>query len=229
MAKISKVSDFFRDVRVELLQKVTWPSRKVLLEVTCVVLIFIMVETKEEIKTEKTKSSVNWYLLSVYSGYEDKVKKTLLQKVKSLGKEDKILKVEVPIDYQVRLKNGKREVVPERVYPGYVLIEMILDDDTWLLVRNTPYVVGFVGSEGKPTPLSDEEVNKMLLRVGADEAKAKLNFDINDSVKIVGGPFDGMIGVVEEIDKDTEKAKVRLMLFGRDMPVELDFVNIDKI
>ena len=188
-----------------------------------------MVETKEEIKTEKTKSSVNWYLLSVYSGYEDKVKKTLLQKVKSLGKEDKILKVEVPIDYQVRLKNGKREVVPERVYPGYVLIEMILDDDTWLLVRNTPYVVGFVGSEGKPTPLSDEEVNKMLLRVGADEAKAKLNFDINDPVKIVGGPFDGMIGVVEEIDKDTEKAKVRLMLFGRDMPVELDFVNIDKI
>lgn len=188
-----------------------------------------MIETKEELKEEKVTSNFKWYLVSVYSGYEDKVKKTLLQKIKSLGKEDKILRVEVPIDFQVRLKNGKREVVPERVYPGYVLIEMILDDDTWLLVRNTPYVVGFVGSEGKPTPLSDEEVKKMLLRVGVDEAKAKLNFDINDSVKIVGGPFDGMIGVVEEINKETEKAKVRLMLFGRDMPVELDFVNIDKI
>ena len=191
-----------------------------------------MTEIKEEkikeIQEEKVRKS-SWYLVSVYSGYEDKVKKSLLQKVKSLGKEDKILRVEVPVDYQVRLKNGKREVVPERVYPGYVLIEMILDDDSWLLVRHTPYVVGFVGSEGKPTPLNDEEVNKMLLRVGVEEAKAKLNFDVNDSVKIMGGPFDGMIGIVEEINKETEKAKVRLMLFGRDMPVELDFVNIDRI
>lgn len=191
-----------------------------------------MVEAKEEKGPELEQKKIeksSWYLISVYSGYEDKVKKSLLQKVKSLGKEDKILRVEVPVDYQVRLKDGKREVVPERVYPGYVLVEMILDDDSWSVVRNTNYVVGFVGSEGKPAPLSNEEVKKMFSRVGAEEAKAKLNFDVGDSVKIVGGPFDGMIGIVEEINKETEKAKVRLMLFGRDMPVELDFVNVDKI
>ncbi len=191
-----------------------------------------MVEAKEEKSPELEQKKIeksSWYLISVYSGYEDKVKKSLLQKVKSLGKEDKILRVEVPVDYQVRLKDGKREVVPERVYPGYVLVEMILDDDSWIVVRQTPYVVGFVGSEGKPAPLSNEEVKKMFSRVGAEEAKAKLNFNVGDSVKIIGGPFDGMIGIVEEINKETEKAKVRLMLFGRDMPVELDFVNVDKI
>lgn len=192
-----------------------------------------MVEIKEDnnktLEEQKKSEKASWYLINVYSGYEEKVKKSLLQKVKTLGKEHKILRIEVPVDYQVRLKEGKREVIPERVYPGYVLVEMILDDDSWLLVRQTSYVVGFVGSEGKPSPLSDEEVKKMFSRIGVEEAKAKLNFDIGDSVKIIGGPFDGMIGIVEEINKETEKAKVRLMLFGRDMPVELDFVNVDKI
>ena len=172
---------------------------------------------------------LSWFLVSTYSGYEEKVKKSLLQRIRSLGKEEKILRVEVPVDYQVKLKSGKREVVPEKVYPGYILVEMILDDDSWLVVRQTPYVIGFVGSSGKPTPLTEEEVDIMLKRVGAEEAKAKLNFAVGDSVKIIGGPFDTMIGTVEEINEEVEKAKVRLMMFGRDMPVELDFINIDKI
>jgi transcription termination/antitermination protein NusG len=178
-----------------------------------------------DIDNEKTE----WYLVSTYSGSEEKVKKSMLMRIKSFGKENQILRIEVPVDYQVKLKGGKRDVAPEKVYPGYVLVEMIMNDETWLLVRKTPNVIGFVGPAGKPTPLSEHEVDIMLKRVGAEEAKANLNFDVNDSVRIIGGPFSDMIGVVEEINMNTEKAKVRLMMFGRDMPVELDFINIDRV
>lgn len=174
-------------------------------------------------------NKLEWYLISTYSGYEEVVKSSLLQRIKSFGFEARIVRVEVPVDFQVKLRNGKREVVPEKVYPGYVLTEMYLDDDTWLMVRKTPKVIGFVGAAGKPTPLSSQEVVTMLKRIGSEEAKAHLNFAIGDSVRIVGGPFGDMIGVVEEINENSEKAKVRLMMFGRDMPVELDFINIDKV
>ena len=174
-------------------------------------------------------NKLEWYLVSTYSGYEEVVKESLFQRIKSFGVEARIIRVEVPVDFQVKLRNGKREVVPEKVYPGYVLVQMYLDDDTWLVVRKTPKVIGFVGAAGRPTPLSTDEVKTMLKRIGAEEAKAHLNFAVGDSVRIVGGPFGDMIGVVEEINENTEKGKVRLMMFGRDMPVELDFINIDKV
>jgi transcriptional antiterminator NusG len=172
---------------------------------------------------------MEWYLINTYSGSEEDVKKHLLQRVKALGFEQRIFRVEIPKDHQVKLKNGKRDIVEEKVYPGYVLVQMLLDDETWLVVRKTPKVIGFVGPAGKPTPLSLDEVKVMLKRISKEEARAHLNFSVGDTVRIVSGPFTDMIGVVEEINENTEKAKVRLTMFGRDMPVDLDFINIDKV
>ncbi len=146
-----------------------------------------------------------------------------------MNMEDLIFRIEVPVDYQVKLKDGKRQILPEKVYPGYVLVEMIMTDQSWYVVRNTPGVIGFVGSGGKPLPLVDLEVEQMLERVGLEEAKATLNFKVGDSIRVVGGPFNEMIGIVESINEEKEKAKVRLSMFGREMPVELDFVNIEVI
>lgn len=146
-----------------------------------------------------------------------------------MNMEDLIFRMEVPVDYQVKLKDGKRQVLPEKVYPGYVLVEMIMTDQSWYVVRNTPGVIGFVGSGGKPLPLEEDEVVQMLKRVGLEEAKAALNFNVGDTIRVVGGPFNEMIGVVEAINEEKEKAKVRLSMFGREMPVELDFVNIEVI
>ena len=171
----------------------------------------------------------HWYILHTYSGYENKVKINLLQRVQSMNMEDLIFRVEVPVDYQVKLKDGKRQVLPEKVYPGYVLVEMIMTDQSWYVVRNTPGVIGFVGSGGKPLPLDEGEVKQMLKRVGLEEAKAALNFSVGDSIRVVGGPFNEMIGVVESINEEKEKTKVRLSMFGREMPVELDFINIEVI
>lgn len=171
----------------------------------------------------------HWYILHTYSGYENKVKINLQQRVQSMNMEDLIFRIEVPVDYQVKLKDGKRQVLPEKVYPGYVLVEMIMTDQSWYVVRNTPGVIGFVGSGGKPLPLEEEEVIQMLKRVGLEEAKAALNFSVGDTIRVVGGPFNEMIGVVEAINEEKEKAKVRLSMFGREMPVELDFVNIEVI
>jgi transcriptional antiterminator NusG len=171
----------------------------------------------------------HWYILHTYSGYEAKVKINLNQRVQSMNMEDLIFRIEVPVDYQVKLKDGKRQVLPEKVYPGYVLVEMIMTDQSWYVVRNTPGVIGFVGSGGKPLPLEEDEVLQMLKRVGLEEAKAALNFSVGDTIRVVGGPFNEMIGVVEAINEEKEKAKVRLSMFGREMPVELDFVNIEVI
>ncbi|HNW31464.1 MAG TPA: transcription termination/antitermination protein NusG [Caldisericia bacterium] len=171
----------------------------------------------------------HWYILHTYSGYENKVKINLIQRVQSMNMEDLIFRIEVPVDYQVKLKDGKRQVLPEKVYPGYVLVEMIMTDQSWYVVRNTPGVIGFVGSGGKPLPLEEEEVQQMLKRVGLEEAKAALNFSVGDTIRVVGGPFNEMIGIVEAINEEKEKAKVRLSMFGREMPVELDFVNIEVI
>jgi len=171
----------------------------------------------------------HWYILHTYSGYENKVKINLIQRVQSMNMEDLIFRIEVPVDYQVKLKDGKRQVLPEKVYPGYVLVEMIMTDQSWYVVRNTPGVIGFVGSGGKPLPLEEEEVQQMLKRVGLEEATAALNFSVGDTIRVVGGPFNEMIGIVEAINEEKEKAKVRLSMFGREMPVELDFVNIEVI
>jgi|YelNatPaOPRAMG01_1025707.scaffolds.fasta_scaffold73815_3 transcriptional antiterminator NusG len=184
---------------------------------------------KEEIKEEKEKKQKKWYIVHTYSGMEEKTKKNLEQSIDANNMHDRIFRVEVPVDWKVKLKDGKRQIVPEKVYPGYVLVEMIMDDDTWFVVRNTPGVLGFVGGGGKPTPLADEEVRVIMNRIGIEEAKAQLTFSVGDTVRVMGGPFDQMIGKVEEIYEDKEKAKVRLSIFGRDIPVEIDFVHLEKI
>jgi len=169
----------------------------------------------------------NWYLISTYSGKEKHVKTCLLERIRSFAIEGRILDIQIPVDYQ--RKPGKKDPVEEKVYPGYVLVKMFLDDQTWYAVRRTPNVLGFVGPEGKPTPLSKKEVSIMLDRVSEEEARAKLNFSIHDHIRITNGPFQDLTGVVEEIDEDTEKAKVRLTMFGREMPVDIDFPFIEKV
>ncbi len=182
--------------------------------------------------TEHEKREIlekRWHVVHTYSGYENKVKLNLERRIASLGMEDKIFRVVVPIDHRLKLKEGKREVIAERVFPGYVLVEMVLDDESWHVVRGTPGVIGFVGSGGKPMPLSEEEVEVVLKRVGVDEARAQIKLEIGQSVRVIEGPFEGFIGKVEQINTEREKIKVRLSMFGRDIPVELDFLQVEKI
>lgn len=175
----------------------------------------------EESKTPK------WYLVHTYSGSEKKVKNNLEDHVKAYGFEDKILEVILPVDYYSVVEKGKRKIKPLKVFPGYIVVKMILIDDTWLVVKNIPGVLGFVGSGGKPTPLTENEIKTIHTRIGEEEAEEKLNFDIGDKVKILAGPFKEMEGTVEEINRGKGKAKVILQMFGREMPVEIktDFIQ----
>ena len=174
-------------------------------------------------------SEAKWYVVHTYSGYENKVKANIDKTIETRHLEDQILEVRVPLEEVPEIRNGVEKVVQRKMFPGYVMIHMIMNDDTWYVVRNTPGVIGFVGSGGKPLPLEEEEVQQMLKRVGLEEAKAALNFSVGDTIRVVGGPFNEMIGIVEAINEEKEKAKVRLSMFGREMPVELDFVNIEVI
>jgi transcriptional antiterminator NusG len=172
----------------------------------------------------------NWYLLHTYSGAEEKARNNLEQKVKTLALADRVFSVVLPVDNKVIIKNGERKVKQEKVYPGYLVVEMIMDDETWNVVTHTPGILGFVGNYGKPIPLSDEEVERIIKnRVSEEEAVAKLHFEVGDTVQIIGGPFDGMQGKVESISPEKEKTRIRLMMFGREMPVEIDFGFIKKI
>ncbi|MCK5848185.1 MAG: transcription termination/antitermination factor NusG [Caldisericia bacterium] len=168
-----------------------------------------------------------WYLINTYSGKEKHVKTCLLERARSFGIEGRILDIKIPVDYQ--RKPGKKDPVEEKVYPGYILVRMSLDDQTWYAVRRTPNVLGFVGPEGMPTALSEKEVSIMLNRVTEEEARALLNFSVGDHIKITNGPFQDLTGTVEEIEEETEKAKIKLVMFGREMPVEIDFSFIEKI
>jgi len=178
----------------------------------------------EENKTAK------WYLIHTYSGSENKIKLNLEERTKAMGLEKKILKVILPVDYYSVVEKGKRKIKPQKVFPGYLVIEMILDDETWFMVRNTPGVLGFVGSGDKPTPLSEEEIKTILTRIGEEEAKEKLNFEVGDKVKILAGPFKDMEGTVKEINgAKRSKVKVVLQMFGREMPVEIKSEFIQKL
>ncbi|MCD6429239.1 transcription termination/antitermination protein NusG [bacterium] len=170
-----------------------------------------------------------WYAIHTYSGYEDAVAKNLKQRIESLGMEDKIFNVIVPKEKKIKIKNGKRQVVEEKIYPGYVLVEMIVTDDSWYVVRNTPNVTGFVGAGTTPIPISDKEIEELKKRMGEEVPKFKINFKVGDHVKIVDGPFKDYEGKVSEIDEEQGKVKVNINLFGRDTPVELDSLQIKKI
>jgi transcription termination/antitermination protein NusG len=170
-----------------------------------------------------------WYVLHTYSGYEDAVAKSLTQRIESLGMEDKIFNVMVPKEKKIKIRNGKKKTVEEKIYPGYVLVEMIVTDDSWYVVRNTPNVTGFVGSGTVPLPVSLEEMLSLKKRTDTEEPKYKIDFKKGDSVKITDGPFKDSDGKVSGIDKEKGKVKVLINMFGRDTPLELDSLQIKKI
>lgn len=171
----------------------------------------------------------NWYVLHTYSGYEEAVARNLKQRIESMSMEDKIFSVLVPIEKKIKIKGGKRHVVEEKIYPGYVLVEMIVTDDSWYVVRNTPRVTGFIGSGTTPTPISEEEIKDLQRRMGVEEPKYKVDVAVGDAVKITDGPFKDFDGKVNEIDESKGKVKVLVSMFGRETPVELDFLQIKKI
>lgn len=172
----------------------------------------------------------HWYAIHTYSGYEDAVARYLTQRIDSLSMSDKIFNVIVPKEKKIRIKNGKRSVVEEKIYPGYVLVDMYLAEDSWYVVRNTPRVTGFVGSDSTtPIPLSKEEVDSLMARVTEDEPKFKVDFKAGELVKVVDGPFKDYDGKIAEVDEEKGRVKVLVPIFGRDTAVELDSLQIQKI
>ncbi|MCC3358868.1 transcription termination/antitermination protein NusG [Bacillus sp. REN16] len=174
----------------------------------------------------------NWYVVHTYSGYENKVKTNLEKRVETMGMQDKIFRVVVPEDEETEIKNGKTKTVKKKVFPGYVLVELIMTDDSWYVVRNTPGVTGFVGSAGsgsKPTPLLPDEVTFILKRMGMDERPKEVDFELKETVRVKEGPFMNFTGAIEDLDVDKQKVKVLVNMFGRETPVELDFTQIEKI
>lgn len=171
----------------------------------------------------------NWYAIHTYSGYENAVVRNLKQRIESLGMTDKIFDAVVPTEKKIRIKGGKRVTEEERIYPGYVLVEMIVDDESWYVVRNTPRVTGFVGSGTQPVPLTPAEYDALMKRMENDAPKHKVDLGIDDIVTIVDGPFKELEGKVGEIDEDRGKVKVLVSMFGRETPVELDFLQVKKV
>jgi len=174
----------------------------------------------------------NWYVVHTYSGYENKVRMNLEKRVESMGMEDKIFRVIVPEDEETEIKDGKKKVTKKKFFPGYVLTEMVMTDDSWYVVRNTPGVTGFIGSSGggtKPTPLLPEEVESVLKRMGVNETAIQYDFEIKDNIRVKDGPFTDFSGTIEQIDTDKQKVKVHVNMFGRETPVELDFTQIEKL
>lgn len=170
-----------------------------------------------------------WYAIHTYSGYEENVMDNLKKRIESYDMEDKVFGVLIPKEKKIKIKNGKRRIVEEKIFPGYVLVEMVVTDDSWYMVRNTPNVTGFIGTGTVPTPLSDEEIKSLQKRMGVEEPQYKIDVSINSPVKIVDGPFKGFEGKVNEIDEARGKVKVLVSMFGRETPVELDFLQIKKI
>ena len=179
---------------------------------------------KQQIEQEK-----NWYVIHTYSGYEDAVAKNLKQRIESLGMEDKIFNVIVPKEKKIKIKNGKRKTIEEKIYPGYVLVEMIVTDESWYVVRNTPRVTGFLGAGTTPIPVSKADIDDLMKRMEVKEPEFTIDVVLGESVKVTDGPFKGFEGKVSEIDQERGKIKVLVNMFGRDTPVELDSLQIKKL
>lgn len=170
-----------------------------------------------------------WYIVHTYSGHENKVAKSIKQRVQSLGFENRIFDIIVPTRNTIKVSQGKKETVKEKIFPGYVLVKMILDDESWLLVRTTQGVTAFIGAGNKPTPISDKEVEAIQKFMDAEEPLYKTAFTIGEAVKIVDGPFSDFLGTIDDIDEAKGKLKVLVSIFGRETPVELDFLQVNKL
>lgn len=175
------------------------------------------------------ENGTHWFVIHTYSGYEERVKKNLEQRIKFMDSGSEILKVVIPTEDEIEVKNGQRRTVTKKILPGYVLVQMKMSDQSWSVVRNTPGVTGFVGSGGKPTPLEEEEVNQILRQMEAEVPKVKVGFRRGQSVRVTDGPFIDFVGVVDEINTGKGKVKVLLSLFGQETPVELDFLQVEKL
>lgn len=182
----------------------------------------------ERVEADRTAVK-RWYVIHTYSGYENKVKANLEKKVHSLGMENEIFRILVPMEDEIEVKDGKKKIAKRKVFPGYVLVEMIVNDRSWYVVRNTPGVTGFVGSGTKPIPLNDAEVRNILKSMGLEEAKKKVQFQINELVRITAGAFENWTGAVMEINADRGKLKVYVNMFGREIPAEVDFDQVEKM
>ncbi len=180
-------------------------------------------------KQQQPNRDRNWYAIHTYAGYENAVLRNLKQRIESYGMEDFIFNVVVPIEKKIKIKGNKRVEVEEKVYPGYVLVDMIVTDDSWYVVRNTPRVTGFVGAGVFPVPLSKKEIDELFSRMSNDTTKHAIDVEVADAVTIVDGPFKDLEGKVEEVDNERGKVKVLVSMFGRETPVELDFLQIRKI
>jgi transcriptional antiterminator NusG len=170
-----------------------------------------------------------WYVIHCYSGREQKVKHKLERRIRSMGMEDRIFQVVVPTEEEMELRQGERRTVERRIFPGYLLVQMILDDESWYVVRDTPGVIGFVGMGDRPAPLRPSEVSGIMERMEAEAPKIKVTFEPGEKVRIIDGPFDGFIGMVDEIDMERATVHVMVSFFGRETPVELDFLQVEKI
>jgi len=180
-------------------------------------------------EAELVHPDARWYVIHTYSGYENKVKANLEKRVESMQMGGQIFKVFVPVEEQIEVKDGKRRIVQRKIFPGYVLVQMIMTDDSWYVVRNTPGVTGFVGAGVKPTSLDQAEVERILRQMGIERPKPKIDFEIGESVKVRSGPFEGFVGVIDDINAEKGKIKVLVSMFGRETPVELDFSQVEKL
>ena len=170
-----------------------------------------------------------WFVIHTYSGYEERVKKNLEQRIRAMDSGDEVFEVTIPTEEEIEVKNGQRRTVTKKILPGYVLVQMNMSDQSWNVVRNTPGVTGFVGSGNKPVPLREEEVSQILRQMEAEAPKVKVGFRKGQSIRVTDGPFIDFVGVVDDISLEKGKVKVLLSLFGRDTPVELDFLQVEKL
>ncbi len=177
----------------------------------------------------KQSGERNWYVIHTYAGYEDQVAQSLKQRIESLNMADKIFNVMVPIEKQIEIKNGKRRVVDKKIFPGYVMVDMVVTDDSWYVVRNTPNVTGFIGFGVRPTPMSPQEVDTIKKRMGQDEPKYHIEFQVGDLVQITDGALKGFEAKVDEVDEDKGKIRVLVSMFGRETPVTLDYLQLKRM
>jgi transcriptional antiterminator NusG len=186
------------------------------------------VEAEPEAPAEEADDGRRWYVVHCYSGYENKVRHNLEQRIESMGMKDRIFDVVVPTEEELEVRDGKRRTVERRVFPGYILVQMIMSEESWYVVRNTPGVTGFVGMGNEPTALRPEEVSQIIKRMEAEAPRVKVTYKTGQKVRIIDGPFNDFIGTVDAIDMERAKVRVMVSFFGRETPVELDFLQVEK-
>ncbi|MFC1656720.1 transcription termination/antitermination protein NusG [Patescibacteria group bacterium] len=185
--------------------------------------------TTEENQQQSASNKAKWYTIHTYSGYEEQVAENLKQRIDSMNVSDKIFDVIVPKEKNIEIKDGKRKIIDKKLFPGYVMVKMIVAEDSWYVVRNTPNVTGFIGFGTKPSPISNQEVSRIQKRMSIEEPEYKINVRAGEHVRITDGPFNNFEGVVDSIDEKRGKIKVNVSIFGRETPVNLDFLQIKKL